>query len=165
MAYDTSQWMGSSPNYYGNAVGYVNPYTPAGANAVENSYFDVLLKQTQDNAERQRQVAQQSHDTLVKQMKESRQLFNEDLSRSYGEKLQKANESAYSRGVGNSGIQTNAVNTTTNEKNFQVKNQDLLDKQKQEIADQSLQNQLSSIAASEASSRASFKSPYANYSY
>lgn len=165
MAYDTSSWMGSSPNYYGNSVGYVNPYTPAAPNVVDDTYFDVLLKNTQSQFDMQRNQAQQQHDTLVKHMKESRELFNEDLSRSYGEKLQKANEAAYARGVGNSGIQKNAINTETTDKNFQVKNQDLLEKQKQEIADQDLQQKMDAISQSQAQSRASYKSPYANYSY
>ncbi len=100
------QWVGEDPNkiYTDMATGGVTPFTPATANAVEDTYFDIMLKQVQSGAQMQRQQAQEQNQLFIENLKKERTLFNEDLERDYGRTLEKANVDVYSRGVGESGI-------------------------------------------------------------
>lgn len=167
LAGNNVQWVGEDPNtiYTDIAAGNVTAFTPEGANAVEDTYFDTLLKNIENQYAGEREQAAASRDTLVKQLKESRVLFNEDLERTYGKALQKANADAYSRGIGNSGIRKDTFREAGTEKNYQTRSQDLRDQQKEEIANQDYQFRMQQIQQEEARARAAAKSPYATFQY
>lgn len=143
----------------------VSPFTPASPDIVGDTYFDVLLKQTEAQSGTARQQAQGNYDTFIKQLKEGRALFDENNAKTYAQSLQKINENAYARGVGQSGIRQGNFTEAKTTNDFNVKQQDIADQQKQEIANADLNNRLQSITSSEANTRAALKSPYATYQY
>lgn len=146
-------------------TGNVKPYSGATPNAVEDTYLDEMLREVEEESKVQRANAQQGYNTLVQQLKEGRDLWNKDLEKTYGRTLEKANVNVYDRGVQDSGIKNRQTTEISDDKAYQVEQQDLVAKQKMQIADQSLKQSLDSIARSEARARASYKSPYAEYSY
>lgn len=153
------------------ASGNVAAYSPATPDPVEENYFDTALKLVEEESAGQKNVAQQSYDTLVNQLKESRDLFNTNLESEYGKALEQANIGVYSRGVGDSGIKNEEMSGVTGEKEYKTAQEDLLEKQKKEIASQDLQNKMDAIARQETQSKFSISnskasaSPYAKYSY
>lgn len=169
-AQNNVQWVGDDPNqmYTDIATGNVAGFSKATPDAEEEDYFDNLLRQIEQESASARAAANQSHDTLVKQLKESRQLYDKDLERTYGRALEKANIGIYNRGVEDSGLKGRDFGYLTEDKQYQTEQKDLLDKQKQEIADIDLKQRLDTIARSE--ERAKFNASnavrtYADYSY
>lgn len=146
-------------------TGNVTPFVGATPNVVEDTYLDEMLREVEEESKRQRANAQQGYNTLVQHLKEGRDLWNKDLEKTYGRTLEKANVNVYDRGVQDSGIKTRQTTEISDDKAYQTEQQDLVEKQKMQIADQSLKQSLDSIARSEARTRASYKSPYAEYSY
>ena len=146
-------------------TGNVKPYSPATPNAVEDTYLDEMLKQVEQESTAQRGYAQQGYNTFVQQLKESRDLWNKDLEKTYGRTLEKANVNVYERGVQDSGIKGKQTTEIGQDKAYQAEQRDLLETQKQQIVSQDLKQRMESIGRQEERSRASFKSPYAEYSY
>lgn len=167
------QWVGEDPNRMATdiATGNVTVYKPASVDPVEENYFDTALRLVEEKATEQRSQAQASYNTLVQQLKESRELFNTNLESEYGKALEQANIDVYARGIGESGIKENIVGDVTGEKEYKSEQQDLLDKQKKEIASQELQDKMANIALQEKSSKFNISAsrasdnPYAKYSY
>ncbi len=161
------EWSGEDPSDFNiqAATGNVKAFTPATPDVVGDTYFDTLLKQTQQEYQAQRGLAQQSYSQFTQQLKESRQLFNKNLEQSYGKALQKVNVNAYDRGVGDSGVKTENFRDTTKDKEYTNEQRDFEDKQREAIASTDLQNRLDAIGRTEERARASFKSPYGQYSY
>jgi hypothetical protein len=167
MSSNNVEWVGDDYGQYFNdlATGNVKKFTGAVTDPLEQDYFDNVLRQIEDEYRAQRGQAQQSYNTLVQQMKESRQLYNKDMERTYGSALEKTNISAYDRGVGDSGIKQKQMTGLGEEKQYQVEQKDLLEKQKEQIASQDLQNRLDTISRSEQRAKFGVSNPYAGYTY
>lgn len=162
-----TQWVGDTAEQYNvdMAAGKPQQFTPAAPDTVADTYFDVMLKDIEQTSRVQTERANQGYDTFVRYLKEGRALFDEDLSRSYAKSLSKINENAYARNVGRSGIRENNFREAGTERDFQVKQKDIQDRQKEEIANEERRQRLQDIEMSAARSRASMKSPYATYQY
>ena len=153
------------PSYKDIVTGNVGNYSPAPVDPLEETYLDEMFRQIETESTAQKRNTQESYGTLVGQLKESRDLWNKDLEKTYGRTLEKANVSVYDRGIQDSGIRGQKTTEISENKAYTTEQRDLLEKQKQEIADQDLKQRLESIARSEERSRSSYKSPYAAYSY
>lgn len=166
-----TEWVGEDPQdfYFEAATGNVKKFTPAVNDPVEETYFDEILRNIEDDAQALRNRAQQSHETFIKHLKEGRELFDEDLSRQYGKSLQKLNEGQYMRGLASSGVRDAAFSDVTADRDFTVKDRNITDAQKQEVKRQDLSYQLDSINRTEMQTKQArdraMASPYAKFSY
>ena len=166
---ENTQWVGDTPDDFYNFYEPSSKFTEEGADVVDDTYFDVLLKDIESEYSAQRGQAEQSYETLSSQMKESRTLFDKGMERDYGNLLEDVNISAYGRGTGESGIKGRDITETTEEKDYVTEQRDLLEEQKQEIASQERADRLSSISRSESRARSNLQSsrdssPYSDYS-
>lgn len=168
MAGNNVEWVGDNPDNYkfDIASGNINKFTPKGPDVVNDTYFDNLMKMADESYSAQRGKANQQYTTLLQYIKEDRELFDEDQSRTYAKTLQKVNENAYARGVGDSGIKEENITDTTQEDQFKTKQQNVYESQKKNLASQDLQYSLGSINRAQNATRESLsRSPYANYAY
>jgi len=166
----STQWLGNDATTYSKDIAKAqSSYQPSTVNTPESTtLFDQLLKAVDDEYASQRSKANQGYNTLVSQLKESRDLWNVDMERTYGSVLEKANVSVYDRGVEDSGIKGKMMTGLTEDKNYQNEQRDLLEKQKKQIASQDLKDQLSAISRAEGRAKLSLQtskseSPYKDY--
>jgi len=161
------EWSGEDPGDFNisAATGNVKQNTPASPDLVGDTYFDTLLTNLDKTSAEQSRISQQGLDTYLAYLKKDRQLFNEGMARSYGQALQKANINAYDRGLGDSGVKTENFRDTTTEKDYTEKQRDFSDQKAEVQARQQFENNEVMRKLAEERTRASIKSPYAEYQY
>lgn len=159
-------WVGDSPNDFYTNYQPGSKNTAKGTDVVEDTYFDVMLKDIQGEYGAQRQSVESGYETFLKQVKQDRELFNVSLEKDYGKALESLNISTQNRGVqGAGGIQGRQTTDITKEKDLNVERQNILESQKKYLASEQRQESLDSIARAETRSRSRATSAYSNSPY
>lgn len=146
-------------------TGNVKPFVGATPDYVEDTYFDVMLKDIDNIAAQKTKAAKGQYNLFVEHLKKDRQLFQKDLERNYARTLQRQNEQAYSRGMGNSGNRIDQFKTTKEDRDFSDEANDLNLLKQQDVSREAYEQRIKDIQTEAAQAKKSIKSPYASYSY
>jgi len=167
MAVNNVQWVGEDPAtmYTDVVTNNTKKYTGATVDPLEEDYLDNLMRQVEEQYGAQKSYAKEDYNTLVSQLKEGRDLWQKDMEKTYGQSLEKANVNVYDRGVQDSGIKGRQTTDMTENKVYQEDQQNLIEKQKKQIANQSLRQNLENINRSEERAKFGIKNTYAGYTY